>query len=192
MGTGIALMTSARSQSELLVLQAVRLAGVANTEAILDRAVLRDADVDSVLDAANIKGMVERFTFGETSGWIITKAGQAHLEGLLQEEAVERGAIKVLERTLDDFDPLNEEFVGLVSSWQLESTSSTTTGFGAGGRAEVDELLTSLTEVGAELREILGELVGIVPRFGRLRHAGIDVPDGFVVPISEFERHHHT
>lgn len=160
-------MTDRNALTELLVLQAVRLAGLADKDAIADRTFLADDDVDRALADANTDDTVEPFTFGESSGWIITEAGAARLASLLRHEATQRQATGVLGRTLEDFDPLNEHFVGLVSRWQLRSTSSTTTRFGTADTAEVNELLTTLTAVGSDLRDTLADLVRILPRFGR-------------------------
>ncbi|MGL5928314.1 MAG: hypothetical protein ACRCY8_05215, partial [Dermatophilaceae bacterium] len=62
-------------ESELMVLQAIRLAGVADTDAILDRAFVADAEADRLLVEAAATDRVERFSFGESSGWVITEAG---------------------------------------------------------------------------------------------------------------------
>ena len=160
---------SARTElrTELLVLQAVRLAGVADTDAVLDRTFLSDEAAARVLAEVDSLGAVEQFSFGDTSGWLITEAGSARLATLLSDEVASRDATAVLVATLDAFEPLNDRFVGLVSRWQLESTSSASTGFGSTGTAEVDELLTSLTSVGADLRATLADLTRALPRFGR-------------------------
>lgn len=154
------------TSSELLVLQAVRLAGVADIDAICDRAFVGDDEADRLLAEASAAGRVERFAFGDSSGWIITEAGATRLAELLRAEVDRRDAGTVLAATLAGFEPLNGRFVGLVSRWQLQSTSSATTDFGAADTA-VEELLTSLTSIGRELRAILDDLIGVLPRFGR-------------------------
>ncbi len=149
------------------MLQAVRLAGVANQEAVLDRTLLTDDEVRRALAAAATDGTVERFCFGGTTGWIITAQGAQRLEALLRDEAAERAAIPALERTLTDFEPLNGRFVGLLSSWQLQSTSPTTTGFGTSEATAATELLTALGAVGQDLRATLDGLIQVMPRFER-------------------------
>lgn len=149
------------------MLQAVRLAGVADTDAILDRTFLSDEALAGILAASDSRGAVEQFTFGDTSGWIITEAGSARLATLLSDEVAGHHATAVLEATLEAFEPLNDRFVGLVSRWQLESTSSASTGFGAADSAQVEELLSALTAVGLELRATLADLIRALPRFGR-------------------------
>lgn len=150
----------------LLVLQAVRLAGVAGLDAILDRALIDDRDADRVLSAAAASEEVEWFSFGDSSGWIITEAGSARLAALLRDESAGAPAA-VLASTLEAFEPLNGQFVGLVSQWQLRSTSAVAGGFGAAEVEEAAHLLDELAVVGSQLRETLAGLIRVLPRFGR-------------------------
>lgn len=160
-------MSEQGSRSELRVLQAVRLAGVADIDGVLHRALLAPEEAGRILVEAQATGRVERFAFGDTSGWVLTEAGSARLATLLSDEAAGHGGRAVLEATLDGFEPLNARFVGAVSRWQLESTSATATGFGTAAADEVDALLTSLTAIGSDLRDVLADLVRALPRFGR-------------------------
>ena len=159
-------MADLAEASELLVLQGVRLAGVADRDAILDRSFVSEREVDRILSTAMATNLVERFVFGETSGWIITDAGSARLARLLADEVTRYSAASVLEATVTAFEVVNDQFVGLVSRWQLESTSSTG-GADTSEQRAVDELLRSLASIGTHLRETLAELVRALPRFGR-------------------------
>lgn len=150
-----------------MVLQSVRLAGVANIDAILDRAFVTDEELNRVLTEAGSTDRVEEFAFGGSSGWIITEAGSARLAALLSDELGHHDARSVLEATLDAFEPLNEQFVGLVSGWQLQSTASASTGFGGTDSADVSQLLTSLSSIGSALGEKLSALISVLPRFSR-------------------------
>lgn len=151
----------------MLVLQAIRLAGVADREAVADRAFVADEEVDRVLTRMYAEGWVEQFAFGGSSGAILTEAGGARLAALLRDEVTSRAARAVLQATLEAFEPLNGQFVGLVSRWQLQSTSSANTGFGPADPAQIGALLTSLSALGSDLREKLSDLIRVVPRFGR-------------------------
>lgn len=158
-------MTEPEVSVELRVLQSIRLAGVADSDAILARALVRDADLERALAVAGEERQVERFAFGDTAGWVITEAGAHRLAALLRDELVVHGAAGVLETALGAFEPLNQQFVTLVSEWQLESTSATTTGFGTADAAE--GLLAELSQIGSRLREVLSDVVRVLPRFGR-------------------------
>lgn len=160
-------MPDGDARAQLMILQAVRLAGVADTDAVLDRAFVADKEVDQVLAEAEAGGLVEPFTFGDSTGWVITEAGSARLAELLRHEVARHDAGPTLETTLEAFEPLNGQFVGLVSTWQLQSTSATTTGFGAASTSEVQGFLSSLSVLGSDLRTVLEGLVDVLPRFGR-------------------------
>lgn len=152
------------------MLQAIRLAGLANRDAILDRAFVADAEVDRVLSETSTSGQVEPFSFGDSSGWMLTDAGSARLADLLRAEVSSRDARVVLKDTLEAFAPVNEQFVAVVSRWQLQSTAVTSTGFAGAAPPEVQDLLGSLTSHGRDLRIVLAGLLKVLPRFGRYPH----------------------
>lgn len=172
-------MTDRNERTELLVLQAVRLAGIADLDAILDRTFLGDEEVERVIAAANETGVVEHFSFGDSSGWTITEAGSSRLAELLRRDVARQGATDVLAATLEAFEPLNGRFVALVTGWQMrvappdtkvntEVNAGTPGGPGRGAdAAELHELLTELESIGSELRAVLTDLIGVLPRFGR-------------------------
>ncbi len=160
-------MPEPHAPTELLVLQAVRLAGVADRDAILDRAFLAEEQVERILATASATGRVEWFTFGDGSGWILTEAGSDYLATLLADDVSGHDATAVLEATLAGFEPLNAQFVAAVTQWQLVSTAGTTTGFGAADPDHAEQLLGFLTGLGAQLRDVLAELTRALPRFGR-------------------------
>ena len=168
-------MTDRNERTELLVLQAVRLAGIADLDAILDRTFLGDEEVERVIAAANETGVVEHFSFGDSSGWTITEAGSSRLAELLRRDVARQGATDVLAATLEAFEPLNGRFVALVTGWQMrvappdkKVSAGAPGGPGRGAdAAELHELLTELESIGSELRAVLTDLIGVLPRFGR-------------------------
>ena len=72
-----------------------------------------------VLATASATGRVEWFTFGDSSGWILTEVGSAYLATLLADDVSRHDATAVLEATLVGFEPLNAHFVAAVTQWQL-------------------------------------------------------------------------
>ncbi|MEI2649184.1 MAG: hypothetical protein V9G15_09320 [Dermatophilaceae bacterium] len=143
---------------------------------------MRDADLDHVLASALEQEHIERFSFADLSGLVVTEAGSLRLSALLYQEVSRHDAADVLEASLDDFEPLNGEFLSTLSRWQLESTSATQSGFGDANAAEVEVLLACLTSIGSRLRAVLAGLTRALPRFGRyaaqydaaLSHASTD------------------
>lgn len=162
-------MTPARSTPELLTLQALRLAGCADQEAIADRALLRHDTLRAHLDEAERAGFVEPLSFAETRGWILSDTGQAHLAALLERDLEDAAARQVLAATLTEFERtggINARFVQTVSQWQLRSTA--TVQFSAPeGTEDLETLLAELTVLGEQLRAVLAALIDRMPRFGR-------------------------
>ncbi|MGM7666716.1 hypothetical protein [Microbacterium sp. A93] len=96
-----------RSHPELLVLNAVRLGGFAETAAAAERADL-DADTTEgvLLDLGRVR-LVERTDFADATGWILTDAGRDRLTALLAEERGDSGAEPTLTDAADRFEELN-------------------------------------------------------------------------------------
>lgn len=153
--------------TELLTLHAVRLAGLADEEAVLDRALLGDQRVREALQLASADGLVQHLTVGEHGGWVLTAGGSSHLGSLLAQEVDGADAHGVLAATLEEFEVINGPFVKRVARWQLRSTSGVARGFDSADDAAVAALLAGLAESGAELRRVLADLTPVLPRFGR-------------------------
>ena len=146
-----------------MALQTIRLAGVADIDAIADRAYVADDVMDRILAEAGAEERCSGSPSGDSSGWVLTDAGAARLAALLDTEVAGHDAAPVLADTLATFEPLNERFVGLISRWQLQSTSSTNTRFGDAGTVQVHDLLTSRSCLGSDVRDVLRELIRVLP-----------------------------
>lgn len=155
---------SGASTTDLLMLQALRLAGVASADRLESRALLPAEVIERGLERQAASGYIERLSIGDFSGWVLTPQGAEHLADLLEQDVREAGSRTVLEATIEEFDDLNARFVDVVSEWQLRS-SADGTGPSTGGDAE--DLLRVLSSMSAELRELLAPLIRALPRFGR-------------------------
>lgn len=155
--------TGQQCAAMLRTLQAARLAGMADTEALSDRALLPQKDLSAVLADASARGLIQRGGFADLQGWLITDPGHAELARMLAAEVADSGAGPQLAATLDRFELVNARFVEVVSGWQLRSIS----GEEAGGGADVTALLRTLAELGDRLTGSLADLVPQLPRFGR-------------------------
>lgn len=158
---------SATESVELVTLHAVRLAGVASEEAVLDRALVSEHEVTEALARAAADGWIEPFHFADTRGWMMTGPGSTHLAQLLAREVEAASAHHVLARTLADFETLNGPFVDRIAAWQLRSTSPDESGFAGAGSEAAETLLDGLSATATELRRAISALSTALARFGR-------------------------
>ncbi|XKH52564.1 transcriptional regulator [Citricoccus nitrophenolicus] len=143
----------------LLVLNAVRLGGFADTSAVADRAELGVATAEGTLLDLATHRLIERMSFGGTGGWIITDAGKERLTVLLAEERHTSGAQAVLEAVADRFEDLNTRLVRILTEWQLQSDAD---------RADHrEDTLRELVELADALEHLLADLISRLPRFAR-------------------------
>lgn len=155
-------------RTELLTLQTVRLAGFAEEEALAERSRRLVGEVQSDLHRCAEAGHVERMSFAETSGWILSSRGSARLAALLAAEVDDAGAKAVLDAALEAFEDINGDFVETVSRWQLRSRDYGGPGLAAAAEsADFAALLTFLSTLGTQLQRLLAPVVEILPRFGR-------------------------
>lgn len=149
-----------QSSEELLVLHAVRLAGFADTAAIVERVDLPFSIVDDALHLLERLHFIERMTFADTGGWILTDAGKSRDGELLKEELDATGARPVLQAAAEDFESgVNPRLVRAVTDWQLRSASDRTD--------HSPEVLRELANLADELGTLMAELGTQLPRFNR-------------------------
>lgn len=177
-----------QTPAELVVLQAVRLAGFGEDGAIAGRAGpvaadLAPVDVPVMLSGLERAGLIEHFTFAGDGGWILTEGGTARCAALLREELHGSGAEPVLAEALVGFDGPNTRLVSVISQWQLRSLGVESGGGRHGGgclgnerdgdapgaavRTAGAEVVRELAAIEPQLPELLAPLVARLPRFGR-------------------------
>ncbi|QVQ50922.1 hypothetical protein J4H86_18950 [Spiractinospora alimapuensis] len=148
------------SRDESHLLRAVRLAGFADTEAVADRCDRPASVVGDALRGLEGRRLIERMTFADAGGWILTEAGKARDLSLVQEELAVSGARSVLQATADVFEStVNHRLVRTITEWQLRPPTGQEDG--------TEEVLRRLTDVAETLRDLMADLVDALPRFGR-------------------------
>jgi hypothetical protein len=136
----------------LAVLQAVRLAGSADPDAVATRSGLTPTEAsESIADLHN-RGLLDEFDFAGHRSWILTDHGSTQLADLLEEERNTPGTADLLERTLAAFEPLNTDFVKQVSAYQLHGSP---------------HLRDSLPTFAEDLTTVVDPLVAVLTRFSR-------------------------
>lgn len=148
-----------RTTDDSVVLHAVRLAGFADPRGIAARAELPLGGVVRTLDGLGRAGLIQPFAFADAEGWILTDTGRVHDAAWLAEELRAARMRPVLEATVERFEPVNGDFVRVVTQWQLRP--------GTAGDDHPSELLSGLAEIAASLDDLMAVLAPQSPRFGR-------------------------
>ena len=110
------------SESDLLVLQALRVKGFVDTEAVAETVGLSQEDSLNMLNQFAEEGMVS-YREGRMVGWMITPEGRSFGEQLLANEVDNLGIRPEIETAYKEFSQLNDDFKELCTDWQLKPPS---------------------------------------------------------------------
>ncbi|MBB1058945.1 transcriptional regulator [Dietzia sp. B19] len=142
------------------MLHTVRLAGFADTAAVADRVDLPADIIGDTLRVLQRQHLIERMTFADSGGWILTEAGKCRDGELLKQELEASGARTVLYSVTEDFESsANSRLVRVVTEWQLHSAPEREDSSAA--------VLRELTDLADVLHGLMAELVALLPRFNR-------------------------
>ena len=107
------------SESDLLVLQALRVKGFVDTEAVAETVCLSQEDTLNILNQFAEEGRVS-YREGRMVGWMITSEGRSYGEQLLANEVDSLGIRLEIETSYKEFSRLNNDFKELCTDWQLK------------------------------------------------------------------------
>jgi len=110
------------SPPELLVLHAVRLKGMPDTDAIARRFSLDREIVENMLSDFETRGWVQRVEFADLSGWTLTDEGREENSRLLAAEGAETDSRAAIAATHSMFVPLNARLLTAMTNWQIRPT----------------------------------------------------------------------
>lgn len=112
-----------RSDPDLAVLLALRLASFAPTDEVARRSGVVEADAGALLDRFAGDGLV-RFRDGRRSGWSLTTEGRSAGERLLAAEVDALGARELVEGSYQRFLDENPVMLQVCTDWQLRPDPS--------------------------------------------------------------------
>ena len=112
------------SATDLLVLHAVRLAGMADDHQVAARYGLDQAATSELLLDLQAYGWVSRVDFAGTGGWTLTDTGRRRNEQQLAAELARVGAAAVVAAVHRDFLPSNARLLRATTDWQLRPSAS--------------------------------------------------------------------
>lgn len=152
------------SQPELLVLHAVRLKGVADTDAVARRFGLDRAVAEELLLDEQAYGRVTWSQFAGTGGWSLTDRGRAENERRLAGELGDATRVKDVH---DAFLPLNARLRRACTDWQLRPAPGVPLAANTHDDPEWDaRVVAELAALAGELVPLNDALTRILARFG--------------------------
>ncbi|EWT06077.1 hypothetical protein N864_00270 [Intrasporangium chromatireducens Q5-1] len=141
---------------EFAVLQALRVRGFADTEAVVQSTGLEAQTAESILAGTVERGHVRRRD-GRISGYSLTPAGKAR-HVLLRSANVSKADAAAVSEAFDAFLEPNSEFKALTTQWQLDKS---------GGEDQL--IVAQLERLHTSVLQVVDEAAAVQPRFSGYR-----------------------
>lgn len=153
------------SETDLLVLHAVRVMGVADAHSAATRFELERPKVAELLLDFEARGWVTRVPRTVPTAWSLTGAGRRENERRLARELDDAGARAVVAGLYRGFAELNERLLTACTNWQIRPTSWDPLAANDHDDWHWDErVLDELGRLSARLRPLVEQLAAVVPR----------------------------
>ena len=156
------------TDTDLLVLHALRCIGFAGLGRVSEAAGFPDADVESELIDLAVAGLVTH-TSGDFGGWGLTGAGRVADAKRIADELDAAGARTAVAEAYDHFLVLNPELLDLCTAWQMRSIDGVPAPNDHTDRAYDSRVLNQFTEFDQRAGIVCAELSAALLRFQRYR-----------------------
>jgi hypothetical protein len=154
------------SATDLLVLHAVRLTGMADDHQVAARYGLEAATTSEFLLDLQAYGWVSRVDFDGTGGWTLTDTGRRRNEQQLAAELTAAGAAADVAAVHRDFLPSNARLLRATTDWQLRPSASDPLAPNRHDDPDWDDrVIDDLTRIGDDLAELEPRLTSRLRRF---------------------------
>ncbi|MFC5144991.1 transcriptional regulator [Streptomyces aureoversilis] len=156
------------TDTNLLVLHALRCAGAATLTRLHLVTGLDESDVESELIDLGAAGLVTRMS-GPLPGWSLTDAGRAADAERITGELESAGARKAVTAAYDRFLVLNPELLDLCTAWQLRNVDDVLSANDHSDSAYDAQVLEQFADLDRRVTPVCAELTAALPRFARYR-----------------------
>ena len=154
------------SATDLLVLHAVRLSGMADDHQVAARYGLDRTTVSELLLDLQAYGWVSRVDFAGTGGWTLTATGRRRNEQQLAAELTASGCRAAVASVHRDFLPSNARLLRASTDWQLRPSASDPLAANHHDDPDWDaRVIDDLTLIGTELADLEPRLTSGLSRF---------------------------
>jgi hypothetical protein len=156
------------TDTDLLVLHALRCAGAAGLARLHSVTGLDESDVESDLIDLAVDGLVTRMSAGMPV-WSLTDAGRAADAARISAELDSAGARGAVRAAFDRFLVLNPELLDLCTAWQLRPVDGVVVANDHSDPAYDARVLDRFADFDRRAAALCAELAAALPRFGRYR-----------------------
>ena len=181
---------SYQSESNLLILHALRIRGFVQLSEIVISTGLKVEEVESHLDSFKENNLVN-YREGRIEGWMLTQEGRGRSQQLVASELESSGFREEINSNYQGFLSSNQRFLSLCTDWQLRTVNGEQEINDHSDTAYDEEVIARLVDINGEIQPVCESLADSLNRFegysGRFSEALYKVqnnePEWFTKPM---------
>ena len=155
---------SYQSESNLLILHALRIRGFVQLSEIVISTRLKVEEVESHLDSFKENNLVN-YREGRIEGWMLTQEGRGRSQQLVTSELESSGFREEINSNYQDFLSSNQKFLSLCTDWQLRTVNGEQEINDHSDTTYDEEVITRLVDINNEIQPVCKSLADSLNRF---------------------------
>ena len=155
---------SYQSESNLLILHALRIRGFVELSEIVISTRLKVEEVESHLDSFKENNLVN-YREGRIEGWMLTQEGRGRSQQLVTSELESSGFREEINSNYQDFLSSNQKFLSLCTDWQLRTVNGEQEINDHSDTTYDEEVITRLVDINNEIQPVCKSLADSLNRF---------------------------
>jgi len=155
---------SYQSESNLLILHALRIRGFVQLSEIVISTRLKVEEVESHLDSFKENNLVN-YREGRIEGWMLTQEGRGRSQQLVTSELESSGFREEINSNYQGFLSSNQRFLSLCTDWQLRTVNGEQEINDHSDTAYDEEVIARLVDINSEIQPVCESLADSLNRF---------------------------
>ena len=153
-----------QSESNLLILHALRIRGFVQLSEIVISTGLKVEEVESHLDSFKENNLVN-YREGRIEGWMLTQEGRGRSQQLVTSELESSGFREEINSNYQGFLSSNQRFLSLCTDWQLRTVNGEQEINDHSDTTYDEEVITRLVDINNEIQPVCKSLADSLNRF---------------------------
>ena len=155
---------SYQSESNLLILHALRIRGFVQLSEIVISTRLKVEEVESHLDSFKENNLVN-YREGRIEGWMLTQEGRGRSQQLVTSELESSGFREEINSNYQGFLSSNQRFLSLCTDWQLRTVNGEQEINDHSDKDYDEEVIARLVDINGEIQPVCESLADSLNRF---------------------------